>query len=427
METYALRVTLFDVEPPVWRELRVPAGLPLTDLHYALQAAMGWDDAHLYTFGRGERTWRDAHPDLPLEEDGATDVEDGVVADVLERGGEPATYLYDYGDRWEHELTLVALTPDGEPRAVSVPHLDAGEGACPPEDSGGAHGYERLVADGVFDGVDALDPFSLDGAARRVRLQAAPEPPLRPAVAAVLRQAPWRGPGSMFEQVRVAAELVDRSLDTRDCIDLTVHLRWFLAYLGPGGVPLTAAGYLKPADVVALAEELELSREWIGKMTREDSTPPIGQFRELVRRLGLARAFRGRMVCTKLGDRLVNDPVGMVELLVERLPWGDDEPGVAASTLTLIDLAALPHQTPDGNRYQQLNDRDARIQLGMESLRWELVGGDPGLALRSTIRTTVALLTRTDSLRPSDRGFDWHPTPAGRRLVATILGIVPLV
>lgn len=426
METFALRVTLAYIEPPIWRELRVPARLPLTELHYVLQAAMGWDDAHLYSFSRGERTWRDAHPDLALEEDGATDVEDGVVADLLERGGEPATYLYDYGDRWEHELTLVAVIPDGDPRAVRVPHLDAGEGTCPPEDCGGAHGYERLVAEGVFDGADALDPFALDGAARRVHLQGAPEPPLRPEVAALLREAPWRGPGSVFEQVRVAAELVDRPLDTRDCIDLTVHLRWFLAHLGPGGVPLTAAGYLKPADVVALAEELELSREWIGKMTREDSTPPIGQFRELARRLGLARAFRGRMVRTKLGDQLVNDPVDMVEHLVERLPWGEDEPRVAASTLALLDLAATPHHTADGDRYQQLNDRDARIQLGMQSLGWEFVG-DPRGATRSMLRPTVVLLTRTDALSRARRGFDWHPTPAGRRLAATILGILPLV
>ena len=48
----SLKVTLRDVRPPIWRRLLVPAGMTLDDLHHAIQAAMGWEDAHLHVFYR---------------------------------------------------------------------------------------------------------------------------------------------------------------------------------------------------------------------------------------------------------------------------------------------------------------------------------------------------------------------------------------
>ena len=38
---YRLKVTLTDIEPPVWRRLLVPAEMTLAKLHRALQDAMG--------------------------------------------------------------------------------------------------------------------------------------------------------------------------------------------------------------------------------------------------------------------------------------------------------------------------------------------------------------------------------------------------
>jgi hypothetical protein len=40
--TLRLRVTLLDVELPVWREVLVPVDLTFVQLHRVLQAAMGW-------------------------------------------------------------------------------------------------------------------------------------------------------------------------------------------------------------------------------------------------------------------------------------------------------------------------------------------------------------------------------------------------
>ena len=49
-------------------------------------------------------------------------------------------YLYDFGDDWSHKITLEKLVSDELKRSVCL----AGKGACPPEDCGGAWGYENL-------------------------------------------------------------------------------------------------------------------------------------------------------------------------------------------------------------------------------------------------------------------------------------------
>jgi hypothetical protein len=63
---------------------------------------------------------------------------------VAPRTGNRLTYLYDFGDNWEHEILVEQTScPDGDPgRAVCL----AGERACPPEDCGGIWGYDEVLA-----------------------------------------------------------------------------------------------------------------------------------------------------------------------------------------------------------------------------------------------------------------------------------------
>lgn len=53
------------------------------------------------------------------------------------------TYLYDFGDSWEHEITVedILAPKDGGLRIVCT----AGENACPPEDVGGEGGYASFL------------------------------------------------------------------------------------------------------------------------------------------------------------------------------------------------------------------------------------------------------------------------------------------
>ena len=57
--------------------------------------------------------------------------------------GDRANYDYDFGDGWEHEIILEAITPR-LPNAKYPMCLD-GARACPPEDCGGAPGYEEML------------------------------------------------------------------------------------------------------------------------------------------------------------------------------------------------------------------------------------------------------------------------------------------
>jgi hypothetical protein len=133
-----VRITLTDVDnPPVWRQVLIPAAYPLSRVHRVIQAAMGWEDYHIHAFQIGKTTYG-PDPDGDL---GYADETKALLADVA-RARTRISYEYDFGDGWEHELVV-------EARAVveagqAYPACIAGEGACPPEDSGGAYGFEEL-------------------------------------------------------------------------------------------------------------------------------------------------------------------------------------------------------------------------------------------------------------------------------------------
>ncbi|MFH1115458.1 MAG: plasmid pRiA4b ORF-3 family protein, partial [Pseudomonadota bacterium] len=52
-------------------------------------------------------------------------------------------YLYDFGDSWEHEILLEKIIPPE--KGTQYPICLTGRRACPPEDCGGAWGYEELL------------------------------------------------------------------------------------------------------------------------------------------------------------------------------------------------------------------------------------------------------------------------------------------
>ncbi len=77
-------------------------------------------------------------------------------------------YTYDFGDDWQHEITVEKLLdPDPDPDARYPALVDA-KGACPPEDCGGPWGYANLreiLADPSQDEhQDMLEWLGLDNA-----------------------------------------------------------------------------------------------------------------------------------------------------------------------------------------------------------------------------------------------------------------------
>lgn len=139
-----LKITLDDVKPAVVRRVEVPFCIRLDRLHLVIQAAMGWTNSHLYEIRAGGVGWSTPDPDA----DGAGDFRDARKArldDMLEDiGAKTLKYLYDFGDGWEHKITIERLL-DPVP-GVLYPRLLDAKGRCPPEDVGGPWGYAALLA-----------------------------------------------------------------------------------------------------------------------------------------------------------------------------------------------------------------------------------------------------------------------------------------
>ena len=141
-----IQIALDDIEPPIWRRLVVPLRTTLAELHYILQAAMGWTDSHLHDFGVGGLTYGDIELLSAERDDDDARVYDANEVRMRDFSREPGTsfkYVYDYGDNWRHTVTLekiLAVKP-----APKTPTCIDGARCCPPEDVGGTSGYFEFL------------------------------------------------------------------------------------------------------------------------------------------------------------------------------------------------------------------------------------------------------------------------------------------
>lgn len=119
---------------------------------------------------------------------------------------------------------------------------------------------------------------------------------------------------------------------------LAAH-RWVLAHAEGGGLPLTAAGYLKPADVRALAAVMPQMRGWIHKMTREIDVHPVLHFREYLKAVGLIRKYRGTLRLTRLGRGALADAGMLWQHLADTLLIDGTDFDAQASVVTLVHMA----------------------------------------------------------------------------------------
>jgi hypothetical protein len=147
-EILTFHVRLAEIAPVIWRRFELRAEGTFWHLHCALQDVMPWQDSHLheFQFPVGDQAVRIGIEELDPEEVGdhasmmswQTPLLDWFVT-------VPSTcvYLYDFGDSWEHLLTLESRRPavPGE----RYPRCTAGERRCPPEDVGGVGGYAEML------------------------------------------------------------------------------------------------------------------------------------------------------------------------------------------------------------------------------------------------------------------------------------------
>lgn len=137
---YQIKISLRGARPPIWRRLLIASTDNLEDLHIALQIVMGWANTHLHEFVK-DRT-RYGMPDKDFPSDVQNEV-DYRLDQLIKKEKDKLSYIYDYGDGWEHEIVLEKILPF-EHGAV-LPLCLKGSRACPPEDVGGVGGYEMFL------------------------------------------------------------------------------------------------------------------------------------------------------------------------------------------------------------------------------------------------------------------------------------------
>lgn len=115
--------------------------------------------------------------------------------------------------------------------------------------------------------------------------------------------------------------------------------RWFLDRAKGGGIELTAAGYLKPADVEAASRVLPAMSDWIGKNNRESLAAPLLDFRQTLQSMGLLRKFKGTLLPTRAGAAAQKDPEKLWDLLAGKL-LGAGKGFDRDATLLLLAYAA---------------------------------------------------------------------------------------
>lgn len=136
-----LRISLDDWEPEIWRTVEVPLSARLTGLHQIIQAAMGWQDCHLWEFETQDGARYGPVSDWGDEELAAAQ---GVtLGDLIGRGARAFSYTYDMGDDWGHLVTVESIA---RPEiGVVYPRLIDGARCGPPEDVGGPPGFAYFL------------------------------------------------------------------------------------------------------------------------------------------------------------------------------------------------------------------------------------------------------------------------------------------
>lgn len=131
-------------KPPVWRRITVPSYFTFLHLHHIIQAAFGWTNSHLFLFSEkgfdSKRLITQTYEDMDPGDSEFIEAEDVKLTDVFKEEKQIFTYIYDWGDNWEHKVTLEKIIPE----ISKTPDCHAGKGKCPPEDCGSIWGYSDI-------------------------------------------------------------------------------------------------------------------------------------------------------------------------------------------------------------------------------------------------------------------------------------------
>lgn len=331
-----VRAELEDHAETVYRDLQLSSDLSLEALHAVLQAAFGWEDRHLYRFSLAgdafdiRAEWFLCPFDVEEGEDDGTPVDAVLVGETLQDRGDVLHYLYDYGEAWSVRLTVRSSEPLEHDEVPTPARCLGGAGAAPPEDSRSASSPHlgwvpfdvATVDDAVVAAAEGRDLGHLDPRLAGLVTQLLPTP-LGEEITVLVRSAALTTEPELEELAPAFAPV-----------------RWLLDRTAERGLPLTAAGYLRPADAAELAARLPTMRGWPGQVRREVDARPVLDFRTALQEAGLLRVVSGHLEVTAAGTRARRDPDFLLHHLGRRLLGGAGDFEEQARLLLTLCLAS---------------------------------------------------------------------------------------
>lgn len=141
---YQLKITLKWSKPPIWRRVVVRSDLRLNRLHDVIQVVMPWTNSHMHQFIVGRTFYGKPDPEFAgMGMSETLNEKRYTVADLAPVPKKKFVYEYDFGDGWEHDVTVEKVLPPDP--GFKHPVCLAGANACPPDDCGGIGGYYNLL------------------------------------------------------------------------------------------------------------------------------------------------------------------------------------------------------------------------------------------------------------------------------------------
>jgi hypothetical protein len=143
-QVYRFKISLNGFQPQIWRQIET-LDVELSEFHEILLHAMGWGGHHLHQFTIDDEDY--GNSELCDSDPGTVQNYEGLrISELVETHGEKfaMTWLYDFGDGWEHKVALQKITPlCGDTNAY--PRCIGGAHACPPDDVGGVWGFSDFL------------------------------------------------------------------------------------------------------------------------------------------------------------------------------------------------------------------------------------------------------------------------------------------
>ena len=332
---FELRISISETQPLIWRQLVLPETATVAELHEAIQCAFGWKNSHLYAVAGHDRTGKKRiimgvdDGDLPAGSEIAAGVRLLELFDAQTPGKSDLEYDYDFGDNWTHEIDVVgpAVLPENSILCTGGALLG------PVEDSGGVHGYANVVAvvsnpkhPEHTEAVEWLELVTQESVAK-----------FDPAAFDI---------NAVNDQLQLLARrLWPRNVTDEDVEFVLRPVLWFLDQAGTDGLPLTAAGYLKPTVVKRAMTELGWTKPWNANVSTESHAAPVRVVRERLQEWRLLRKSKDRLLLTPAARKLINRPAMLWHYIADRLASPGHE-GVKLATQLRVHWELTGSQPP---------------------------------------------------------------------------------